>query len=275
MFWKCHYKKSNIKKNRSTPIPSHLHQVQYLAKYQATISTSDQQDPTSTATTHVQKRCNAVPRAARAKPTLGTLGHFVALHPSCLGTKGWTTSGRKGRKVGRRGSRALTIARIHLESMHNYSLSFSKLLSWSSLERARRKNGGIRNKSFRPWILRARVRTRESQEHEIAHSCTGLHTDIISRACSQGHGDLNYLPPPHHPGPATPPPLCAPPNTAVPAEVGGKGKGTCHRWRHALCALRCGATPAPVLAVLRGDLGPCGGVRRVGNTVLRRRTLLM
>lgn len=156
-------------------------------------------------------------------------------------------------------------------------LSHSKLLSWSSLERGRRKNGcgGIRNKSFRPWILRARVRTRESREHEIAHNCTGLHTDIISRACSQGHGDLNYLPPPGLSGPATPPPLCTPPSAAVPAAVGGKGKGTCQRWRHALCALRRGATPAPVLAVLRTDLGPCGGVRRVGNTVLRRRTLYL
>lgn len=126
--------KSNISQNTKQPFPPPTNRIPPLLQL------------------HVQKRCNAVPRAARAKPTLDTLGHFVALHPSCLGIKGWTTSGRKGRKVGRRGSRALTIARIHLESMHKFSLSPSKLLSWSSLERGRRKNGcgGIRNKSFRP-----------------------------------------------------------------------------------------------------------------------------
>jgi hypothetical protein len=117
---------------------------------------------------------------------------------------------------------------------------------------------------------------------EGAHTCARAraarctrrsHTDIISRACSQGHGDLNYLPP--HlsaqpppsllplpvprptPAPRRPPHPFHPPHPVVAASNaafegnGGRGQGNGHvplgddvTW----CALRRDAPTAPVLA---------------------------
>lgn len=114
------------------------------------------------------------------------------------------------------------------------------------------------------------------RERAHTHTSPSLsHTDIISRACSQGHGDLNYLPPHLHPPLCCPLPSCAPllwPSNAAFEGIGGRGRGNGHvplavtsrRGVHCDAAMHqrrrplssSSSLPPPPLARLR-DLGPC------------------
>lgn len=193
----------------------------------------------------------------------------MALHPCRLGSKRVADGGgrERKRKVGRR-SWALTIARHEFTldpcKWHPLPVAVPSHL-WS--ERKRKKKRSVWRKraerkrekeresrsaeleiNLSTGAFVARVRSHDRARARAAHGRTiaahGLlhththtrmytHTDIVvSRACSQGHGDLNYLPPPSCLCISLPSPPLNPSRPAARCALladRGKERGTCHR----------------------------------------------